>query len=70
EALRPALSAPLPPLPAHPAAAVHYGLAAQRAILAGDDRFTPEALGLAAWHSDPALSEGYGHRLLVVGVVS
>lgn len=68
--LRPALSAPLPPLPAHPAAAVHHGLAAQRAILAGDQRLGAEAVGLAAWNSDPALGGGYGHRLLVVGVVS
>lgn len=68
--LRAALAAPLPPLPAHPAAAVHHGLATQRALLANCPGFAPEDLARAAWNTDPALGGGWGHRLLVVGVVS
>jgi SAM-dependent methyltransferase len=62
------LCAPLPPLPAHRAAGVHYGLAARRrevlGRLAGSD---PRRLAHAVWALEPATGGGLGHGLLVVG---
>jgi hypothetical protein len=59
------LSAPLPPLPAGPAALVHHTLAARRRALATAGRLTPEAI----WALEPPTGDGLGHGLLVVGRV-
>lgn len=65
-----ALEAPLPPLPAHPAAGVHHALVARRQQLVGARRATlPQALAREVWALDPSTGDGFGHGLLVVGRV-
>jgi SAM-dependent methyltransferase len=65
-----ALAAPLPPLPAHPAARVHHALVARRQELVGSERdLSPQALARAIWALDPSTGGGFGHGLLAVGRV-
>lgn len=65
-----ALAAPLPPLPAHPAARVHHGLVTQRQELVGSEHgLSPQALARAIWALDPTTGGGFGHGLLAVGRV-
>jgi SAM-dependent methyltransferase len=59
------LSAPLPPLPAGPAAHIHHRLAARRRALAAERTLTPETV----WALEPATGGGFGHGLLLVGRV-
>jgi hypothetical protein len=59
------LCAPLPPLPAGPAALVHHTLAVRRRALATAGRLSPEAI----WALEPPTGGGFGHGLLVVGRV-
>ncbi len=64
------LEAPLPPLPAHPAAGVHHALVADRQELIGAERgSSPQALARAIWALDPSTGGGHGHGLLAVGLV-
>jgi SAM-dependent methyltransferase len=64
------LAAPLPPLPAHPAARVHHGLLARRrALLRWVRTRTPRALARAVWALEPRTGGGFGHGLLAVGRV-
>ena len=65
-----ALEAPLPPLPAHPAARVHYGLVARRQDLVRANRgLSPQKLARAVWALEPGTGGGFGHGLLAVGCV-
>jgi hypothetical protein len=62
------LEAPLPELPAHPAASVHRELIRRRrALLAQSNGQSPQELARAIWALDPQTGEGYGHGLLLVG---
>ena len=63
-----ALVAPLPPLPAGPAARLHHDLAARRRAIAGG--LAGPALAEAVWALEPASGGGYGHGLLLLGRVS
>ena len=63
------LMAPLPPLPAHPAAALHHAVAARRRAMVARARETPEALAAAVWTLEPQLGGGFGHGLFAVGRV-
>ena len=64
------LEAPLPPLPAHPAAEIHHELLARRRELLQRSRGrAPEDLARDIWALDPDTGEGYGHGLLAVGRV-
>jgi hypothetical protein len=63
------LRAALPPLPAHPAAEVHYGLALERCLLLDGPVANPAAAAAEVWNLDPASGAGYGHGLTVVGRV-
>jgi SAM-dependent methyltransferase len=66
-----ALSEPLPPLPAGPAAALHHELAARRrALVLNDPRLEPEALAAAIWSLEPATGGGFGHGLMIVGRIA
>ncbi len=62
------VAAALPPLPAHPAAGIHHGLAACRRRLVLRPRATavPEELGKAAWTLEPRTGLGIGHGLMLV----
>jgi hypothetical protein len=60
------LRAPLPPLPAGPAAVLHHALASRRRALL--DR-GPRDPARALWRLEPSTSGGYGHGLMVVGRV-
>lgn len=63
-----ALSAPLPPLPAHPASAVHHKLAARRRSVVRRLRGrAPRAVAQEVWNLEPASGGGFGHGLLVLG---
>ena len=64
-----ALSAPLPPLPAGPAAAVHQRLAARRRALVAGHRGRPQRLGEALWAMESGSGGGFGHGLVVVARV-
>jgi SAM-dependent methyltransferase len=65
------LTAPLPPLPAGPAAAVHHRLGRRRRRLVGELRTTaPRDLARRLWALEPRSGGGYGHGLLVVGRVT
>jgi hypothetical protein len=64
-----ALTAPLPPLPAGRTALLHQTLAARRRALVGSSGLRGAALARALWRLDPPTGGGYGHGLMVVGVV-
>jgi len=66
---QPILSLALPPLPAHPAAAVHQALAARRRAVAERPFATAEAAARAVWALEPLSAGGYGHGLLALGRV-
>ncbi len=69
EVLR-ALEAPLPPLPAHPAARMHHALLARRQELVRAERgLSPQRLARAVWALEPGTGGGFGHGLLAVGRV-
>lgn len=62
------LSASLPPLPAHPASAVHHKLAARRrAVVRRLRGRAPRAVAQKVWGLEPVSGGGFGHGLLVVG---
>lgn len=62
------LSASLPPLPAHPASAVHHKLAARRrAVVRRLRGRAPRAVAQEVWGLEPASGGGFGHGLLVIG---
>jgi SAM-dependent methyltransferase len=64
------LHTPLPPLPAHRAAALHHTLAARRAaLLGGGTRQEPAELAEAVWALEPRTGGGYGHGVIAVGCV-
>jgi len=64
------LSHPLPPLPAHPAAAAHHALAAARRALIGRARsLDGPSLARAVWALEPTAGRALGHGLLAVGRV-
>ena len=67
------LTAPLPPLPAHPelpVARLQHGLVARRQELLADvGERSPQELAHAIWALDPSTGEGYGHGLMIVGWV-
>jgi hypothetical protein len=63
-----ALSAPLPPLPAGPAAQLHHALAARRRALCRGSRGGP-ALADAVWALEPPTAGGFGHGLMLIGRV-
>lgn len=63
-----ALCAPLPPLPAHPAARIHHALArARRELIAGSSGHDPSAVAHAVWGLEQRLAAGAGHGLVAVG---
>jgi SAM-dependent methyltransferase len=59
------LGAPLPPLPAGPAARVHHAMAERRARLLRRGGRSASAI----WHLEPRTAGGFGHGLFVVGRV-
>jgi hypothetical protein len=62
------LSAPLPPLPAHPAAGVHHELVVRRReLLADAGERSAQELARAVWALEPDTGEGYGHGLMIFG---
>jgi SAM-dependent methyltransferase len=62
------LAAPLPPLPAGPAAALHHELAARRRSLVAARRLSsPSALAASVWRLEPATGGGFGHGLTLIG---
>lgn len=63
--------APVPPLPAHPAAPLHHelGIRRLRLVEAAGSEADPVALAEALWRAEPATAGGYGHGLLVVARV-
>ena len=64
------LEAPLPPLPAHPAAEIHHSLfMRRRELLESSRERSPEDLARDIWALDPDTGEGYGHGLLAIGRV-
>jgi hypothetical protein len=65
----PALSEPLPPLPAGPAALMHHGLARRRIELVRRSRLDGAGLARAVWRLESPAGRGLGHGLLVVGRV-
>lgn len=67
-----ALSAPLPPLPAHAAAEVHHELARRRRALTSGHgrRLAPPELAREVWALEPASGGGFGHGLLAIGRVA
>jgi SAM-dependent methyltransferase len=67
----PDVLAPLPPLPAHPAAELHQALAARRADCVARLRDEdPATVARAVWALEPSAGSGAGHGLLVVGRVN
>jgi SAM-dependent methyltransferase len=59
---------PLPPLPAHPAAVTHHGLAERRRTAVGRARESrPVAAAERVWRLEPRSGTGVGHALLAIG---
>jgi SAM-dependent methyltransferase len=69
EPAAPALSDPLPPLPAGPAALVHHELMHRRCALVSRSDLDGARLARAIWRLEPSTGGGFGHGLLVVGRV-
>jgi len=68
EAVLPDMTAPLPPVPAGPAAIVHHELAQRRRGVARLP-LPGRALAAAVWMLEPRTRSGFGHGLLAVGRV-
>ena len=64
-----ALTAPLPPLPAGPAARVHHALADRRREFVPHLRGGPACLARAAWGLEGRSGGGFGHGLTMVARV-
>ncbi len=60
------LRAPLPPLPAGPAALLHHALASRRRALLAEPGHDPVQ---RLWRLEPVTGGGFGHGLMVVGRV-
>lgn len=69
-AATPPLSAPLPPLPAGRAAAVHQRLAARRRSLTESHAGSPIELAERIWALERGSGGGFGHGLLALGRVT
>jgi SAM-dependent methyltransferase len=63
------LRAPLPPLPAHPAARIHHALARQRRGALGCPAFDPVAAAERIWALEPRSGLGVGHAVLAIACV-